>query len=342
MTPENDLKINKVLIANRSEIALRIQATCHTLGIKTVAIYSPEDVMSSYVYKASEAYRLSASGFSAYLNQDEIIAIAKQAGVDAIHPGYGFLSENAVFAQKVIDSKILWIGPHPESIKLMGDKSAARDIMQRAGVPVVPGFDVPTCESSLSKAKQFAEILGYPVILKDPLSGGGKAMRMVNKAEDFDVAWKLVLSESKRLTNSSHLLIEKYVQSGRHIEVQFAGNGQNFVHFFERECSIQRRHQKIIEEAPCKFVKYQALEKMYQAALCAAKAVDYINLGTVEFLVTPEEKFYFLEMNTRLQVEHSVTELTCGVDLVALQFYIASSKKLPFTQDDISRKVHAI
>ena len=191
-------------------------------------------------------------------------------------------------------------------------------------------------------ALQIADQIGYPVILKDPLSGGGKAMRKIQSQNDFESAWKTVVSESKKLTKSTQFLIEKYIESGRHIEVQFAGDGQNFIHFFERECSIQRRHQKVIEEAPCKFVKHATLETMYAASITAAKAVNYKNIGTVEFLVTPNDEFYFLEMNTRLQVEHSVTELTCGVDLVALQFHIAETSKLPFDQNHITRKGHAI
>jgi len=377
--------IRTILIANRSEIALRVQATCHAMGIKTVAIYSPEDMYASYVYNAHEAYKLSKSGFAGYLNQEEIISIALKSGADAIHPGYGFLSENSNFAQKVLDAGIIWVGPSPESIKLMGDKGTARDIMVRAGVPIVPGItiDVDTSkieerrtlrDAGLLRASAFEEatdiitteveteaaiqeeikrekkewaqeqagVIGYPVILKDPKSGGGKAMRRIDKPEDFESSWNLVCSEAAKYTGSKTLVLEKYITHGRHIEVQVIGDGKNFIHAYERECSIQRRHQKIIEEAPCLFLSTQTRDAMYKAAVCAAQSVNYNNIGTVEFIVTPDQNFYFLEMNTRLQVEHSVTEMTTGLDLVALQIEIAQTGKLNLKQEDISQHAHAI
>ena len=336
-------KISKILIVNRSEIAVRIQATCRALGIKTVALCSSEDAESSYVYQADQAYSLSQQGFQAYLDQDEIIAIAQKARVAAIHPGYGFLSENPTFAQRVIDAGLLWIGPDPEHIRLMGDKVQARKLLEKVGIAVVPGHHIASInETTRCNAKKVAQKIGYPVILKDPLSGGGKAMKRVNSVEDFDEAWDSVVRESMQLTGSGQLLLEKYVQHARHIEVQIASDGKNTIHLFERECSIQRRHQKIIEEAPCIFVDHNVLKAMYDTAITVAQTIGYKNIGTVEFLVTPDGNFYFLEMNTRLQVEHSVTEFITGVDLVQLQLDIAQRGSLPFTQDDIKKRGHAI
>jgi len=364
MATEKNHPIKTILIANRSEIALRVQATCHALGIATIAIYAPEDQFASYVYNAHKAFKLSKNGFAAYLDQEEIIAIARQSGADAIHPGYGFLSENSSFAQKVIDAGLVWVGPSPQCITLMGDKSTARDIMQQAGVPIVPGITIDlskkiinpgrtlrdagllrasaTSEDIKKDAKEQAATIGYPVILKDPKSGGGKAMRRIDKPEEFDRSWDIVVSEAQKLTGSTTLVLEKYIMQGRHIEVQVAGDGNNIIHLYERECSIQRRHQKIIEEAPCSFLSAQTREKMYDAALQAARTVDYNNIGTVEFIVTPDQQFYFLEMNTRLQVEHSVTELTTGIDLVALQIEVAQTGRLSLMQANISQHAHAI
>ncbi|MBM3887078.1 ATP-grasp domain-containing protein, partial [Candidatus Dependentiae bacterium] len=325
-----------------SEIALRIQATCKSLGIKTVAIYAPEDAQASYVYEADESYPLSLRGFQAYLNQEEILSIALQAGVDALHPGYGFLSESASFAEKVIAAGIIWIGPNPETMLLMGDKAQARALMRLINVPINQGAEFKAVAFDLDEAKHCAQLLGYPVIIKDSLGGGGKAMRRVDKASDFDSAWHAVLSEGKRLGFSGNIIVEKYLPNARHIEIQIAGDGKNFIHFFERECSVQRKHQKIIEEAPCRFVDQSILSSMYAAALSIAQAVKYINIGTVEFLVASTGEFYFLEVNARLQVEHSVTELTTGVDLVALQIYIAVNDALPISQQDIIRNGHAI
>ncbi len=337
---QKQYNFNKILISNRSEIASRIIFTCKALGIKTVAIYSPEDKFMPYVYQADKAYELSGNGASAYLDQDEIIKIALEAKVDAIHPGYGFFSENYKFAQKVIDSKISWIGPDPQSIKLMGDKTEARNTMLKANVPVIPGFCLSNNDTK--SAQKIALQIGYPIILKDPLGGGGKAIRKVEEQKDFESCWKIVKSESERFTGSNKIIIEKYIKNGRHIEIQVAGDGKNFIHLYERECSIQRRHQKIIEETPCNFLSKETLEKMYQTAIYAAKAVNYKNIGTVEFIVTPDQNFYFLEMNTRLQVEHSITESTTGIDLVALQLEIAQNGKLPFKQNEIIQKSHAI
>ena len=333
---------NKILISNRSEIALRIQATCKSLGIKTVAIYAPEDAQASYVYQADESYPLSLRGFQAYLNQEEIISIACKAGVDAIHPGYGFLSESPSFAKKVLAANIVWIGPSPDTMLLMGDKAQARALMRMINVPISQGAEFKAVSFDLSGAKDCAQVLGFPVIIKDSLGGGGKAMRRVDRIADFDNAWHAVLSEGKRLGFSGNIIVEKYLQDARHIEVQIAGDGKEFIHFFERKCSVQRKHQKIVEEAPCRFVPQKTLDLMYEAALTIAQAVRYSNIGTVEFLVTPSGDFYFLEVNARLQVEHSVTELTTGVDLVALQIYVALNQALPMKQQDINRSGHAI
>jgi acetyl/propionyl-CoA carboxylase alpha subunit len=333
---------NKILISNRSEIALRIQATCKSLGIKTVAIYAPEDAQASYVYEADESYPLSLRGFQAYLNQEEILSIACKAGVDAIHPGYGFLSESSSFAKKVLAAGILWIGPMPETMLLMGDKAQARALMRMINVPINQGAEFKAVAFDLNSAKDCAQALGYPVIIKDSLGGGGKAMRRVDHAIDFDTAWHAVLSEGKRLGFSGNIIVEKYLQNARHIEIQIAGDGKNFIHFFERECSVQRKHQKIVEETPCRFVAQETLDRIYAAALTIAQAVSYVNIGTVEFLVAATGEFYFLEVNARLQVEHSVTELTTGVDLVALQIYVAFNQKLPITQQEVFRRGHAI
>lgn len=335
-------QFNKILITNRSEIALRIQATCKSLGIKTVAIYAPEDAQASHVYKADESYPLSLPGFQAYLNQEEILSIACNAGVDAIHPGYGFLSESSSFAKKVLAAGIVWIGPMPDTMLLMGDKAQARGLMRLINVPINQGGEFKAVAFDLNAAKDCAQALGYPVIIKDSLGGGGKAMRRVDHDIDFDTAWYAVLSEGKRLGFSGNIIVEKYLPNARHIEIQIAGDGKNFIHFFERECSVQRKHQKIVEEAPCRFVPQETLDRMYDAAITIAQAVSYVNIGTVEFLVAATGEFYFLEVNARLQVEHSVTELTTGVDLVALQIYVALNQKLPMSQQEICRRGHAI
>lgn len=335
--------IKKVLIANRSEVALRIQSTCHDRNLKTVAAFSDQDHYASFVYTAHEAYPINLSGHHAYRAQEELIKIARLAGADAIHPGYGFLSENAEFAQRVIEAGLTWIGPSPSCIRAMGDKIEARLLMEKANVAVVPGFYVyDFSDQSRKDALIQAQKIGFPVIIKDPQGGGGKGMRRVDNEEGFEHAFLAVVSESQKLTGSSSILIEKYIQHGRHIEIQIAGDGQQFIHLFERECSVQRRHQKIMEEAPCRYVDQAILEEMYTAAIQAAAAVQYDSIGTVEFIVTPNGEFYFLEMNTRLQVEHAVTELITGVDLVGLQLDLVQNRQLPFKQQDITRTGHAL
>lgn len=332
----------KILIANRSEIALRIQQTCKALGIATVAVYAPEDAHASYVYEASESYALSLHGFQAYLNQEELLSIAKAAQVDAIHPGYGFLSESASFAEKVKEAGIIWIGPDVATMILTGDKAQARSLMRMIGVPTSHGREFKPVAFDLHSAKECAQTLGYPVIIKDSLGGGGKAMRRVDRESDFDNAWHAVLSEGKRLGFSGDIIVEKYLSHARHIEVQIAGDGERFIHLYERDCSIQRKHQKIIEEAPCSFLVQEILNKMYVAALSIARSVRYKGVGTVEFLVTASGEFYFLEVNARLQVEHSVTELITGIDLVALQLAIAFNGILPLEQKEVKRRGHAL
>jgi acetyl/propionyl-CoA carboxylase alpha subunit len=335
--------ITTVLVANRAEVALRIQATCHARGLKTVAVYTAHDASLRYVAQATKAFKLTGSDFSAYLNQEELVAIALQAGADALHPGYGFLAENAQFAQRVIDAGLVWLGPSPGVIACMASKEQARLIATRAGVPVAPGRAI-TDLSLQGKvlAKQAAEDIGFPVMIKDPLGGGGKGMRSVFKADDFNAAWDTVVSESSKHTKTTSLIIEKYLVQARHIEVQIAADGINAIHLFERECSLQRRHQKVIEEAPAQFISTALKQELYAASCRIAKAIGYNSIGTIEFVVTPDEQWYFLEMNTRLQVEHGVTEQITGIDLVDLQINLAQTGKLPFLQEDIAVRGHAI
>lgn len=314
----------KVLIAHRSEISLRVQATCKALGILTIAIYTKEDAHLSFVSLADEAYQLSLSGSAGYCNQQEIITIALSAGADALHPGYGFLAENASFARRVLNAGLTWIGPDPNSIALMGDKVKARDFVASLGVPIIPGYLISS-ESVDTVFQQLQRQSLYPVLIKNPYSGGGKAMRFVASPHDFFTMWEDVVIESSRMGyDASTLLVEQYLENTRHVEVQIVGDGRDVVHLYDRECSVQRRYQKIIEEAPCQRLSKETKEKMYAFALSIARACKYSTVGTVEFIVLPDETFYFLEMNTRLQVEHAVTEQITGVDLVALQMYIAA------------------
>lgn len=333
--------IQKVLIAHRSEVALRVQTTCKALGIKTIAIYTQEDEHLSFVARADEAHKLSRSGLAGYLHQEEIITIALASQADAIHPGYGFLAENSQFAQRVVDAGLIWIGPQPSVIAAMGDKIKARQLVESLKVPTIPGFYVSS-ETVDVVADQLAREQWYPVLIKNPLSGGGKAMRSVGKSEDFFDTWEKLIVESQRMgLDASQLLIERLLDNTRHIEIQVAGDGIDAIHLYERECSTQRRYQKVIEETPCNFLTPQTLERMYACAVAITKAVGYVTVGTVEFIVLPDETFYFLEMNTRLQVEHAVTELTTGIDLVALQLRLACGDKVVL-QQEIHRVRHAI
>lgn len=336
MKPTN---IQKIVIANRGEIVPRIMATAHEMGIETVTVYTIEDQHMPYLSGSTSTYKLSKRGVAGYLDQDEIIDIAHQSGAQAIHPGYGFLAENSEFAQKVIDAGLRWIGPSPQNIAQMGNKSDARKQMSKAHIPIIPGYENI---QTLHEAQLAATRIGYPIMLKAALGGGGKAMRIVTDPSELAQAWDRVLSEATKLFDSSSILIEKYIAHARHIEVQVAGDGRKVIHLFDRECSIQRRNQKVIEEAPCRFITTETAQKIYATACKATQSINYDSIGTIEFIVTPDEKFYFLEMNTRLQVEHPITEMICGVDLIRLQIEIAMTQTLSLTQQDIILRGHAI
>lgn len=334
--------MQKILIANRGEIALRIIRTCQEMGIETIAIYSEADKEMPFVKAATAAFCVGEPPVNkSYLQVDKILEIAKREKVDAIHPGYGFLSENAAFAKRAIEDGIIFIGPNPSTIKLMGDKIISRQTMEKAGVPVVPGsgYGLKTSE----EASVLAETIGYPVMLK--ASGGGGGIGMVFCEDEQALVRSFAQTKSRAMSyfGSDEVFIEKYIQGARHVEVQvFGDNHGNIVHLYERNCSIQRRHQKVIEESPSPFLSDTARQKMFETALRAANAVNYTNAGTIEFIVDENENFYFLEMNTRLQVEHPVTEMITGLDLVKWQILIAQGERLPLLQDDITLSGHAI
>lgn len=334
--------MQKILIANRGEIALRIIRTCRELGITTVAVYSDADQGLPFVKEADSAFRIGEPPVQkSYLNSDEILRIAKEEDVDAIHPGYGFLSENAEFARKVKDAGLIFIGPAPDTIEKMGDKIVARSTMEEAGVPVVPGSDQGL--KTQEDAVKLAEEIGYPVMLKASGGGGGIGMVLCENEQALAKNFESTKARAKAYFGSDEVFIEKYIRNARHVEVQIFGDSHgNHVHMFERDCSVQRRHQKVIEEAPSPFLQDEARQKMYETAVKAAKAVDYINAGTVEFIVDENENFYFLEMNTRLQVEHPVTETITGFDLVKWQILVARGERLPLLQDEIEKKGWAI
>ncbi len=332
----------KILIANRGEIAIRIMRACRELGIQTVAVYSDADKSALHVEHADEAVHLgSAAPKESYLDAVKIIAAAKETNADAIHPGYGFLSENASFAAAVESAQLTFIGPSAESIRLMGDKAESKIRMKQAGVPTVPGREGLESEKDFKKA---AKEIGFPVLVKAAAGGGGKGMRIVNAESELPEAIESARREALNAFGDERLLIEKYLAKAHHIEFQVFGDQHgNLVHLFERECSVQRRHQKIIEETPSPLLTPELREKMGQAALAAAKAVNYYNAGTVEFIVDPDTlDFYFLEMNTRLQVEHPVTELVTGLDLVHWQIRVAAGEPFPFEQSYFSQRGHAI
>ncbi len=332
----------KILIANRGEIAIRIMQACKELGIQTVAVYSEADTNALHVRFADEAVLLGpAAPQESYLNIDRIIAAAKQTNAEAIHPGYGFLSENASFAAAVDSAKLTFIGPSADSIRAMGDKAESKISMKKAGVPTVPSLEGIESEEDFKKA---AKEIGYPVLVKAAAGGGGKGMRVVNAESELDEAIESAKREALNAFGDDRLLIEKYLPTAHHVEFQVFGDQHgNLVHLFERECSVQRRHQKIIEETPSPLLTPELRKEMGEAALAAARAVGYFNAGTVEFIVDPDTlKFYFLEMNTRLQVEHPITELVVGLDLVQWQIRIAAGEKFPFTQKDFSQRGHAI
>lgn len=332
----------KILVANRGEIARRIFRACRELGVRSVAIYSDVDRSAPWARQADESYILpGVTARETYLNQPLILEIAQSTGADAIHPGYGFLSENAAFAEACGRGGIHFIGPTPAAMRALGDKAGARLVARQAKVPVIPGVD--GAEYSDEELREVAESLGFPVLIKASGGGGGKGMRVVWSANEFLGSLRTARSESMSSFGSDHVLIEKYFTDVRHVEVQVLGDRHgNLVHLFERECSIQRRHQKIIEESPSPAVDAQLQEAMTSAALALAAAVGYTSAGTLEFVVTPEGKFYFLEMNTRLQVEHPVTELVTGVDLAAWQIRLASGEPLTFDQSDLRQRGHAL
>lgn len=335
-------EIKKLLVANRGEIALRILRTAKEMGIKTVAVFSEADRNALHVQYADEAILLGPPpSAESYLLGDKIIALCKELSVDAIHPGYGFLSENAKFAQKVNKADLLFIGPSPESIEIMGSKLAAKAAVAKYNIPLVPGTD--TAITDVADAKERAAEIGYPILIKASAGGGGKGMRIVENEADFEEQMQRAVSEAESAFGDGAVFIEKYITSPRHIEIQVLGDQhENVVHLFERECSVQRRHQKVIEEAPSAVLTPQIREAMGAAAVLVAKACNYYGAGTVEFIVDEKLDFYFLEMNTRLQVEHPVTEQITGIDLVKEQIAIAEGKPLPFTQEELRIQGHAI
>ncbi len=329
----------KVLIANRGEIAVRIIRACQEMNIRTVAVHSEVDKDSLHVEIADESYDIGSP--KGYLNQETIIEVAREANADAIHPGYGFLSENPDFARKCQESGITFIGPSSEAIKSMGDKAVARDTMLRAGVPVVPGSDGPISKDR--EAVRVAEKIGYPVLVKAAAGGGGRGMRVAHSKKEILDAVKSARSESLSCFGSSEVYIEKYLDECRHIEFQIlADSSGNVVHLGERDCSVQRRNQKLIEEAPACILTPEKRGQMGEVAIMAARAVDYVGAGTVEFLYTKEGQFYFMEMNTRIQVEHPVTELITGIDIVKEQVSVAAGEPLSFCQEDVVIRGHAI
>lgn len=332
----------KVLIANRGEIAVRVIRTCKALGITTIGVYSEADADAPHVKMADEAYLIGGSRVAeSYLNINKILEVAKLAGAEAIHPGYGLLSENAEFARRCEDAGLIFIGPSPNVISKMGSKIESRKVMEEAGVPVVPGITYPL--SDAEEAVEVADSIGYPVMLKASAGGGGIGMQVVQNGDEIRKAFA---GNQKRATDffgDGSMYIEKFVANPRHIEIQILADGfGNTVYLWERECSIQRRHQKVVEEAPSSFITEDTRTKMGEAAVKAAKSIGYKNAGTIEFLVDEEQNFYFLEMNTRLQVEHPVTEAITGLDLVEQQLQIAAGQPLNFSQEEVKREGHAI
>lgn len=334
--------MKKILIANRGEIALRIMRTCRQMGIKTVAVYSEADRHCPFVRFADEAVCIGpAPSKESYLRGDKIIEVAKSLHADGIHPGYGFLSENSEFARKVKQAGIAFIGPTPEAMDLMGSKLAAKETAQKNNIPLVPGSDGAI--SDVNAAKKLAAQIGFPVLVKASAGGGGKGMRIVESEKDFEEQMKRAMSEAESAFGDSSVFIEKFVSSPRHIEIQvLADTHGNCVYLFERECSIQRRHQKLVEEAPSSVLTPELRKAMGECAVNISKACGYVGAGTVEFLVDDTLHFYFLEMNTRLQVEHPVTEMITGLDLVAEQLKVARGEKLSFTQNDLKINGHSI
>lgn len=334
--------IKKILVANRGEIAVRIIRACKELGITSAAIYSEADFGALHTILADESYLIGpAQSSQSYLNKEKIIKLAKEIKADAIHPGYGFLSENSEFIKLVEQSGIIFIGPSSKSVEMMGSKTAARKLMQAHNVPIVPGTTEPI--KSISEGLNFAQQIGFPVLLKASAGGGGKGMRKVFSKDEFESAFESTKREALKAFGNDDVYIEKLIENPKHIEVQvLADKSGNYCHLFERECSIQRRHQKIIEESPSSFLDEKSRAAITEAAINASKACNYFNAGTIEFLMDENKNFYFLEMNTRLQVEHPVTEFVTGIDLVREQIMIASGEKISFQQKDVNQNGVAI
>ena len=334
--------VEKVLIANRGEIALRIIRSCRELDIATVAVYSTVDKKALHVQLADEAVCVGDSiSNKSYLNIPNILAAATSRGVDAIHPGYGFLAENDKFAEMCNDHGITFIGPSPNAIRSMGDKSTAKETMERVGVPTVPGSKGLLL--NVEEAYEMAQEIGYPVIIKATAGGGGRGMRLVENKANLEKMFKAAQGEAEAAFGNDGLYMEKFIKKPRHVEIQIlADRSGNVVHLGERDCSVQRRHQKLLEESPSPAINHSLRKKMGNAAIAAAKSISYEGAGTVEFLVDDDNNFYFMEMNTRIQVEHPVTEMVTGVDLIAEQIKIAGGDNLGFTQDDIQLNGHAI
>ena len=334
--------MKKILVANRGEIALRVMKTAKKMGIKTVAVYSVADRQSPHVKFADEAVCIGeAPSNQSYLLGDKIIEVCKELGVDGIHPGYGFLSENSTFAELAEKNNITFIGPKSHAMRVMGDKLAAKDTVKAYDIPMVPGLDHAITD--IEEAKKVAKEVGFPILIKASAGGGGKGMRVVEKEEDFESQMQRAISEATSAFGDGSVFIEKFVASPRHIEIQvMADTHGNVVYLFERECSVQRRHQKVVEEAPSAVLTPEIRKAMGEAAVKVAKSCDYVGAGTVEFLLDENKNFYFLEMNTRLQVEHPVTEMITGIDLVEMQIRVARGEVLPITQDDLQIKGHAL
>jgi propionyl-CoA carboxylase alpha chain len=333
--------IKKILVANRGEIALRVMKTARNMGIKTVAVFSEADRNAPHVKFADEAVCIGPPPSNeSYLLGDKIIKLAKELNVDAIHPGYGFLSENAEFAEAVESNGLIFIGPKSHAIRVMGSKLAAKDAVKKYNIPMVPGTDEAITD--IAEAKKIAATIGFPILIKASAGGGGKGMRIVENEKEFEEQMNRAISEAKSAFGDGSVFIEKFVTSPRHIEIQvLADTFGNTVYLFERECSIQRRHQKVVEEAPSSVLTPELRKQMGEAAVKVAKACDYVGAGTVEFLLDDKHNFYFLEMNTRLQVEHPVTELITGLDLVEQQINVANNEKLAFSQNDLKITGHA-
>ncbi len=341
-TIENMKQIKKILVANRGEIAIRVMKTAKKMGIKTVAVFSTADRNALHVKYADEAVCIGeAASSQSYLRGDKIIEVCKELGVDAVHPGYGFLSENSAFAEECEKNNIIFIGPKSKAIEMMGSKLAAKEAVIKYDIPMVPGVDHAITD--LEEAKKTAREVGFPILIKASAGGGGKGMRIVEKEADFESQMDRAISEATNAFGDGSVFIEKYVTKPRHIEIQIMADSHgNVLYVFERECSIQRRHQKVVEEAPSSILTTELRKKMGEAAVKVARACDYLGAGTVEFLLDDKHNFYFLEMNTRLQVEHPVTEMISGLDLVELQIKVARGEALEIKQEDLVIHGHAM